>query len=236
MTTVRRKSEWPTPLQLASQIDHTLLKPQATPADIARLCEEAASHGFKAVCVNPVYVATAARHLEGRAVRVCAVVGFPLGAAVTATKVDEARRAIADGAVEIDMVAFLGGVKAGLDDAVRADIAAVVRVCRDYGALCKVIIETCLLTDDEKDRAARLCVEAKADFVKTSTGFSTGGATAEDVARLAAIARPAGLGVKASGGIRTLDDAIRMLQAGATRLGTSGSVEILRALRGNGAT
>ncbi len=215
--------------QLAAMIDHTLLQPQATPHDIARLADEAARYRCHAVCVNPVYVGEARRRLDGTDVRVCAVVAFPLGATASAVKAAEAREAIERGASEIDMVMFIGGLKAGEDGWVRDDIAAVVAVCRSAGALCKVIVETCLLNDAEKDRAARLCVEAGADFVKTSTGFSTGGATIEDVARLATIARPAGLGVKASGGIRTLDDALRMIRAGATRLGTSRTVDILRA-------
>lgn len=214
--------------QLAAMIDHTLLQPQATPRDIVRLLEEAALYHCHAVCVNPVYVREARRRLEGTEVRVCAVVGFPLGATVTAIKAAEAREAIEHGAREIDMVMFIGGLKAGEEGWVRDDIAAVVAVCRSAGALCKVILETCLLNDAEKDCAARLCVEAGADFVKTSTGFSSGGATVDDIARLAAIARPAGVGVKASGGIRTLDDALRMIRAGATRLGTSRTVEILR--------
>ncbi|MCX7819179.1 MAG: deoxyribose-phosphate aldolase [Kiritimatiellae bacterium] len=214
--------------QLAAMMDHTLLQPQATPRDIARLAEEAALHRCHAVCVNPVYVAEARRRLDGTGVRVCTVVGFPLGAATAAVKAAEAREAIERGASEIDMVMFIGGLKAGEEGWVRDDIAGVVAVCRAAGAVCKVILETCLLSETEKDCAARLCVEAGAHFVKTSTGFSTGGATVEDVARLAAIVRPAGLGVKASGGIRTLEDALRMIRAGATRLGTSRTVEILR--------
>ena len=217
-----------TPAELAASIDHTLLRPQATLDDIARLCAEAFDHGFASVCVNPVYIRTVARRLEGSAVKACSVVGFPLGATIAAAKADEARRAVEAGAREIDMVIFVGGLKAGEDAAVRDDIAGVVAACRPGGARCKVILETCLLTDAEKDRACALCVEAGAHFVKTSTGFSTGGATVEDVARMSRAVRAHGLGVKASGGIRTLADALRMLGAGATRLGTSSGVAIVR--------
>jgi len=157
--------------QLAAMMDHTLLQPQATPRDIARLVEEAALYRCHAVCVNPVYVGEARRRLEGTEVRVCTVVGFPLGATSSAIKAAEARAAIERGATELDMVMFIGGLKAGEDGWVRDDIAAVVEVCRASGAVCKVILETCLLNDEEKERAARLCVAAGADFVKTSTGF-----------------------------------------------------------------
>jgi len=211
-----------------------LLKPDGTRADVDRLCGEALEHGFAAVCVNPVFVAGVARRLAGSAVRACSVVGFPLGASAAAAKADEARRAVEEGAREIDMVIFVGGLKAGEDDAVRDDIAGVAGVCRAAGARCKVILETCLLTDAEKERACALCVAAGADFVKTSTGFSTGGATAEDVALMSRAVRAHGLGVKASGGIRTLADARRMLEAGATRLGTSSGVAIVRELAARG--
>jgi len=217
------------PAELARLIDHTILKPEATPADIQRLCAEARQHSFMAVCVNPLFTSEAAAHLRGSGVRVCTVVGFPLGASRSEAKTFETRQAIADGAVEIDTVIPVGLLKAGLDDAVRRDIEQVVAQSHKGGALCKVIFETCLLTQAEKERACRLCVEAGADFVKTSTGFSSGGATAEDVALMARLVAPK-LGVKASGGIRTAADALRMVAAGATRLGTSKSVDILKEL------
>ena len=221
-----------TAAEMAALIDHTILKPQTTPSEIARLCDEATLYRFASVCVNPVYVVEAARRLEKARIPVCTVVGFPLGAGAPATKVDEARRAIGEGARELDMVIFVGGLKAGEDARVHDDIAGVVAVCRAAGALCKVILETCLLTNAEKDRACRLCVAAGADFVKTSTGFSTGGATAEDVALMYAVVAPSGLKVKASGGVRLLEDARRMIAAGASRIGTSAGIEILRAMNG----
>lgn len=221
-----------TAAEMAAFIDHTLLKPQATAADIARLCGEAARYRFASVCVNPVHVAHAAKHLAESRVPVCTVVGFPLGANAPATKADEARRAIGEGASEIDMVLFVGGLKAGDDGRVRDDIEGVVAVCRVGGALCKVILETCLLDDGEKARACRLCVAAGAHFVKTSTGFGSGGATVEDVALMHAAVVSAGVKVKASGGVRTLGDARRMIAAGASRIGTSGGVDILKAMGG----
>ena len=224
-----------TPAELAAFIDHTLLKPQATPADIVRLCREATLHRFASVCINPVYVAEARRSLDGTSVAVCTVIGFPLGAATPSMKIAEAREAIADGATEIDMVIHVGAMKAGEDARVRDDVAGVVAVARSGGAVCKVILETCLLSTEEKGRACRLCIEAGADFVKTSTGFSTGGATAEDVALMAGIVRPAGLRVKASGGVRTIEDARRMIAAGASRIGTSSGVDLVRAMSGGSA-
>ncbi len=221
-----------TAVEMAALIDHTILKPQATPSDIARLCDEASLHRFASVCVNPVYVAESARRLERSRIPVCTVVGFPLGASSPAAKAAEAARAIGEGAREIDMVMFVGGVKSGEDARVMDDVAGVVAVCRAAGALIKVILETCLLTNPEKERACRLCVSAGADFVKTSTGFSTGGATAEDVALMYATVAPSGLKVKASGGVRSLEDARRMIAAGASRIGTSGGIEILRAMNG----
>jgi len=221
-----------TAAEMAALIDHTILKPQTTPTEIARLCDEAALYRFASVCVNPVYVVEAARRLEKPGIPVCTVVGFPLGAGSPASKADEARRALAEGAREIDMVIFVGGLKAGEDARVHDDIAGVVAACRAAGAVAKVILETCLLTNAEKDRACRLCVAAGADFVKTSTGFSTGGATAEDVALMYAVVAPSGLKVKASGGVRSLEDARRMIAAGASRIGTSAGIEILRAMSG----
>ncbi|TAN37216.1 MAG: deoxyribose-phosphate aldolase [Verrucomicrobia bacterium] len=220
------------PAQLAGLIDHTLLKPEATADDILRLCREAHENAFCSVCVNPVWVAHAAAELHGTPVKVCSVAGFPLGATLTAVKADETRRVIELGAQEVDMVLNLGALKSGDRELVRADIAAVANVCRQQQVLCKVILETCLLTHDEKIIACQLCVETGAHFVKTSTGFSTGGATAEDIRLMAAQVKAAGLGVKASGGIRTLADARAMLDAGATRLGVSAGVKILTEARG----
>lgn len=214
---------------LAARIDHTLLRPEATPADIDRLCEEALRYGCAAVCVNPIYVARAAARLAGTPIKVATVVGFPLGASLTATKVAEAALALSQGAREIDVVMPIGLLKAGEIEMVRADLQAVAAVCHAAGALCKVILETGLLTPEEKTLAARLAVEAGADFVKTSTGFGPGGATAEDVALLRRVVGPS-IGVKAAGGIRTAEQAIAMLEAGASRLGTSATVAILEAL------
>lgn len=220
------------PTDLARAIDHTLLKPDATLDLVHMLCKEAIEFGFASVCVNPCHVRLCAKLLAGSAVAVCTVVGFPLGANATKTKAREAKRAIRDGAREIDMVINIGALKSGNDDAVYDDIRAVVKQCKKGGAICKCILETCLLTDDEKRRACQAAVRAKADFVKTSTGFSTGGATAEDIALMAAEVASAGLGVKASGGIRTLADAQRMLDAGATRIGASAGVGIVQESQG----
>ncbi len=217
----------PSGAELARTIDHTLLKPAATAADIRALCEEALTHGFAAVCVNPIWIPLVAMLLEGSEVAPCSVAGFPLGANLTEVKTVEAIRALDDGAREIDMVIAVGALKERRDDDVRKDIAAVVRACQAGEAQCKVILETCYLTDEEKARACRLAIEAEASFVKTSTGFGSGGATLEDVRLLAAEVREAGLGVKASGGIRTREDALAMLAAGATRIGTSSGVAIV---------
>lgn len=213
--------------ELARTIDHTLLKPTATAADIRTLCEEALTHGFAAVCVNPIWIPLVAKLLEGSEVAACSVTGFPLGANLTEVKTVEAIRALDDGAREIDMVIAVGALKERRDDDVREDIAAVVRACQAGEAQCKVILETCYLTDEEKARACRLATEAEANFVKTSTGFGSGGATLEDVRLMAAEVREAGLGVKASGGIRTREDALAMLEAGATRIGTSSGIAIV---------
>ena len=220
-----------TPAQLASLIDHTLLKPEATKDDIRRLCREAEEHTFCSVCVNPAYTALAANILRGTSVAVCTVIGFPLGATLSEIKAAEAGRVIELGASEVDMVLHIGALKSGQAKVVADDIAAVTRVCRTRGALCKVILETCLLTQEEKVLACRLCIEAGAHFVKTSTGFSSGGATIEDIRLLSAQVKAAGLGVKASGGIRTLADACALLEAGATRLGTSAGIKLLAEAR-----
>ena len=216
------------PGDLARYIDHTLLKPAATEEQIRKLCAEALEFNFRSVCINPTWVALAASLLRGSDVLTCTVVGFPLGANEPAIKAMEARRAIRNGAREIDMVLNIGALKSGDDDLVLRDIRAVVEDCVDGGAVCKVILETALLTDDEKRRASELARQARAHFVKTSTGFSTGGATVSDVALMAEVVRGAGMEVKASGGISSYDDARAMIEAGATRLGASASIGIVR--------
>lgn len=210
---------------MAPYLDHTLLKPDATPADVERLCEEALAYGFCAVCVNPALLPVAAALLRGSKVKPVTVIGFPLGANATSTKTFEAAEAVAAGALEVDMVIAVWALKAGLLDRVRADIAAVVAAA---GPRCvvKTILETCLLSQDEKATACRLAVEAGAGFVKTSTGLAGGGATVADVRLLRAAVGPS-LGVKASGGIRTLTDALALMDAGANRLGASSSVRIV---------
>ena len=216
---------------LARYIDHTLLKPEATPAQIAQLCAEAREHAFAAVCINPVNVAQAAELLKGTPVAVCTVVGFPLGASLAEVKAYEAQQALNQGAAEVDMVINIGALKAGLFDLVRDEIALMVRTCKAHSrpALVKVIIEACLLTDDEKVRACQIAQAAGADFVKTSTGFSTGGATLADVALMRRTVGPA-MGVKAAGGVRTRADAEAMIAAGATRIGTSSGVKLVQGL------
>jgi deoxyribose-phosphate aldolase len=209
----------------AGLIDHTLLKPEATDEDIKRLCEEAARYRFASVCVNPTWVRAAACNLAGTGVPVCTVIGFPLGATLSDVKAYEARRAIFDGAREVDMVINVGALKSGDDCLVEHDIRSVVEAAHEYNATCKVIIETALLTDDEKVRACLAAKNAGADFVKTSTGFSKGGATVADIALMR---RTVGseLGVKASGGVKGLDDARKLVEAGATRIGASVGVKI----------
>lgn len=210
--------------EVAPIVDHTLLKPGATQEQVAKLCEEAKSYCFASVCVNPAYVPLAAQVLKGSGVKVCTVVGFPLGSTTPTVKAIEARDAIANGAEEIDMVINVGALKSGNDALVRGDIQAVRDATR--GKVLKVIIETALLTDDEKVRACRISKEVGADFVKTSTGFGPGGATAEDVRLMRETVGPL-MGVKASGGIKDSADARKMISAGATRLGTSASVAIV---------
>ena len=210
---------------LAKYIDHTLLKPDATEAQIEQLCAEAREYGFASVCVNSCYASLAARLLAGSDVAVCCVIGFPLGAATTAAKAFEAADAAQNGATEIDMVINVGAAKDGRWDYVEADIAGVAAAIEGK-ALLKVIIETCLLTDGEKIEACRAAVRAGADFVKTSTGFSKAGATAADVALMRKTVGPA-IGVKAAGGIRTCADAMAMIEAGASRIGASAGIAIL---------
>jgi deoxyribose-phosphate aldolase len=219
-------------LHIPQLIDHTLLRPDATKAGIKRLCREARQFKFYSVCVNPTWVSLVRQLLAGSGVKVCSVVAFPLGAQLPGTKAQEARAAIRQGATEIDMVINIGALKSGDDALVLRDIRSVVEICRDGGARCKVILETSLLTKGEKRRACELAVKARADFVKTSTGFSAGGATVEDVALMSRIVREKGLGVKASGGIRSVADLRRMVQAGATRIGTSSGIKILQEAAG----
>lgn len=212
-------------MNYAGMIDHTLLKPEATKAQVKKLCEEAVEYGFHSVCVNSSFVYYCAELLKGSDVKVCTVIGFPLGAMSTAGKAAEARAAVDDGADELDMVLHVGMIKSGDWEYVKQDIASVVEAAGGQ-ALVKVILETCLLTDGEKEKACRICVEAGADFVKTSTGFSTGGATAEDVALMRKTVGDKA-GVKASGGIRTLADVKVMTEAGADRIGASAGVAIV---------
>jgi len=219
--------------ELASFIDHTQLKPDATAAQIDQLCAEALEQSFATVCVNGCWVERVAEILAGSPVQVCCVVGFPLGAARTSAKVFEAADAISAGACEIDMVLNVGALKSGLDQVAERDIAAVANRCHELGARLKVILETCLLTNEEIQRASRCAERAGADFIKTSTGFSTGGATVEHVALMRSSVDP-GMGIKASGGVRNQDDARAMIAAGATRLGTSASVAIVRGGQSSG--
>ena len=216
------------PGDLARFIDHTLLKANATEEMVRKLCAEALEFNFRSVCVNPTWVPLVSSLLRGSDVLTCTVVGFPLGATEPAIKAMEARRAIRNGAKEIDMVINVGALKSGDDDLVLRDIRAVVEDCVDGGAVCKVILETALLTDDEKRRACELARQARAHFVKTSTGFSTGGATVADVALMSEVVRSAGMEVKASGGISSYDDARAMIEAGATRIGASASIGIVQ--------
>lgn len=211
---------------LASRIDHTLLKPEATREQVMQLCEEARRYGFASVCVNPAYVPLCAELLRGSPVRVCTVIGFPLGATLAEAKASEARIAIERGARELDMVLNVGALKSKDYETAARDIRAVVRVAQAGGAIVKVILETALLSEEEKVAACLLAKAAGADFVKTSTGFSSGGATVEDVALMRRVVGE-GMGIKAAGGIRTRADAERMVQAGATRLGTSSGVRIV---------
>jgi deoxyribose-phosphate aldolase len=216
--------------EIAALIDHTLLKPQATAADIRRLCQQARQYGFAAVCVNPYWVPLAAGELAGSPVHVATVAGFPLGANTTAIKVAETEAAIAAGAREVDMVLNIGELCVGNLKALAVDIAGVVTTAHARGAIVKVILETCLLTDEQKIAACDISKKAGADFVKTSTGFSTHGATVHDVSLMRKVVGP-DVGVKASGGIRTLEDLEAMRAAGANRIGTSSGVQIVEALR-----
>ena len=217
------------PHGVASLIDHTLLKPEASQGDIERLCAEARQYGFATVCVNPTWVQYCAHALRGATARVCTVVGFPLGATLPEVKALETRRVIESGAAEVDMVLNIGALKSNLYSLVHDDIEAVTSVCRRMGAISKVIIETALLTDEEKVKAAVLVRTGDADFIKTSTGFASGGATVADVALLRRVVGP-DMGVKAAGGVRDLKSAKAMIDAGADRIGASVGVKIVREL------
>jgi deoxyribose-phosphate aldolase len=212
-------------MKIAGLIDHTALKPDTTKEQIIVLCNEAIEYEFASVCVNPCYVKLCSELLKDSRIKVCTVIGFPLGATTTASKVAEAEEAVKNGATEVDMVINVGALKSGDFDFVRSDIEAVVQAVKGK-ALVKVILETCLLTEDEKIRSCNICKEAGADFVKTSTGFSTGGATVEDIKLMRSIVKP-NLGVKASGGIRDYKTAKAMVDAGASRIGASASIAIV---------
>lgn len=213
-------------MKVNSYIDHTLLKPDAQKEAIIHLCDEAKKYEFAAVCVNATFVALAFKLLEQTNVKVCTVVGFPLGASPTDTKVHEANWAMDHGADEIDMVINIGALKDNEDEIVEHDISQLAKACHAKGKILKVIIETCLLNEEQKVRACKLSVNAKADFVKTSTGFAGGGATLEDVELMRKSVGP-DMGVKASGGVRDLEMANKMIEVGATRLGTSSGVKII---------
>ncbi|HLS60837.1 MAG TPA: deoxyribose-phosphate aldolase [Virgibacillus sp.] len=209
---------------IANKIDHTLLKAETTKEQVIKLCAEAMEYGFYSVCINSEWVKEASRQLEGSEVKVCTVIGFPLGATTTETKVFETKNAIENGAREVDMVINIGQLKDENEECVEKDVRAVVNAAKDK-ALVKVIIENCLLTEEEKVRACELAVKAGADYVKTSTGFSTGGATVEDIRLMRETVGP-DVGVKASGGVRDKETALAMIEAGATRIGASSSIKI----------
>lgn len=219
---------------IASYIDHTLLKPEASESDVLKVCAEAAEYGFKSVCVNPIWVKTVKKALKGSGVLACSVVGFPLGATPTDVKSFEARGAVLDGADEVDMVINIAAARAEDKGALTEDISAVAEAVHASGAILKVIIETALLTDTQKVLACEAAVEAGADFVKTSTGFNGGGATVEDIALMRRTVGPE-LGVKASGGVRSLADAQAMIAAGATRIGASSGIAIVKGEQGSSA-
>ena len=216
------------PEEIAACIDHTVLKPDTTEDDIIKLCKEARDYNFASVCISPVYVPLAHKELAGSKVKVCTVVGFPHGANLPEIKALETRRAIRDGAEEIDMVINIGALKTGNYDLVYRDIRLVCEACEDGNALSKVIIEAALLTDEEKTKACEIAKKAKANYVKTSTGFGPHGATAEDVELMRNVVGPGKIGVKAAGGIRSYEDARKMISAGATRIGASAGIKILQ--------
>lgn len=212
--------------KLASMIDHTVLKPEATRGEVEKLCREAVEYGFASVCINPYYVKMAAGLVSGSSVKVCTVIGFPLGANTTEVKTFEAVKAVEEGATEVDMVINVGALKDKDYEVVYNDIKSIVDSVKGK-AIVKVILETCLLTDEEKIKACELCKEAGADFVKTSTGFSKGGATTQDIELMRKAVGP-DMGVKASGGVRTYEDAAAMVEAGASRIGASASIKIVQ--------
>jgi deoxyribose-phosphate aldolase len=214
-------------MNIASYIDHTLLKPDATEAQITKLCEEAKTHQFKSVCINAVYIPLAKNHLKNSSVKICTVVGFPLGMSPTEVKLKETEWAISNGAQEIDMVICIGMVKNQNAEYVKNDIQILAQFCRSKNVILKVILETCLLTDEEKKWACKIALEAGAHFVKTSTGFSTGGATLHDIKLMKEVVKDKGE-IKASGGIKNLKMAMEMIEAGATRLGTSSGVSLVQ--------
>lgn len=222
------------PANIASYIDHTLLKPEASEADVLKVCAEAVEYKFKSVCVNPVWVKTVTKALKGSGVLTCSVIGFPLGATPSDVKAFEARGAVLDGADEIDMVVNMASARASDKGALVDDIRAVSEVVHAGEAILKVIIETSMLSDEQKVVACEAAVEAGADFVKTSTGFNGGGATVEDVALMRKTVGP-DLGVKASGGVRSLADAQAMIAAGATRIGASSGIAIVKGEQGSSA-
>lgn len=217
--------------ELAKMIDHTILKPEATEVEIMQLCKEAIEYGFASVCINPSMVKKAAEILEGSEVKVCTVIGFPLGATTTEVKAFETEQTIKDGATEVDMVINVGKLKENNLEYVKSDIAAVVNAAKGK-ALTKVIIESCLLTDEEKVTVCTIAKEVGADFVKTSTGFSIGGATKEDIKLMRETVGP-NIGVKASGGVRSNEDAMTMIENGATRIGASASIAICNGTKSN---
>ena len=219
-------------MSISGMIDHTALKPDTTKDQIEKLCREAVQFGFASVCVNPCYVSLCSQLLKDTEIKVCTVIGFPLGATTSAAKAAETTEAIENGATEVDMVINVGAVKSGDFDYVKKDIEAVVQAAKGK-ALVKVILETCLLTDEEKRKCCSICKEAGADYVKTSTGFSTGGATVEDI-KLMRDTVGAEMGVKASGGIRDYETAKAMIEAGASRIGASASVAIVHKEKGGG--
>lgn len=212
--------------EIARLIDHTMLKPDATPAEIEQLSREALHYRFASLCVNPAYVPLAAARLAASQVAVCTTIGFPLGATTTTAKVCEAEQSLRDGATELDMVLFIGALKAGERERVGEDIAAVARTCHDGGGLLKVIIEAALLTDEEKVLACEIAQDSGADFVKTSTGFASSGATLKDVRLMRQTVEPR-VGVKAAGGIHSYKEAMAMIEAGANRIGASAGVQIV---------
>jgi deoxyribose-phosphate aldolase len=222
------------PANIASYIDHTLLKPEASEADVLKVCAEAVEYNFKSVCVNPIWVKTVTKALKGSGVLTCSVIGFPLGATPSDVKAFEARGAVLDGADEIDMVINMAAARANDKGALVDDIKAVAETVHAGEAILKVIIETSMLSDEQKVIACEAAVEAGADFVKTSTGFNGGGATVADVALMRKTVGP-DLGVKASGGVRSLADAQAMIAAGATRIGASSGIAIVKGEQGSSA-